>query len=265
MVYVGISLSIYHIMSSERIWQSSLPCFLVSAHCGPTEHASQHVGCVGQSLGPRIGVRQASRLSDLSDGPAHHQQRCRGLGVSLGGAQKTSSTHYTWGNQWKRQAKWFGAPQILRNTHMTGLHMPCPGRSHAKVQARLLREFLESNGAGQLDCPGTSCYVLFGGARGHCLWCSRASAPGSPDTPIWISFRTDLWQVLQVLPSFSFFLSFFPSFFSFYACIMHTQHHSTIKQPGGVAKGQGPMCKRHSFSSKMSLKVSACICTYAHR
>jgi hypothetical protein len=135
-------------------------------------------------LGPQIDVRQASRLSDLSDGPAHHQQRCRGLGVSLGGPQKTSSTHYTWGNQWKRQAKWFGAPQILRNTHMTGLHMPCPGRSHAKVQARLLREFLESNGAGQLDCPGTSCCVLFGGARGHCLWCSRASAPGSPDTPM---------------------------------------------------------------------------------
>ena len=55
MVYVGISLSIHlSIMSSERIWQSSLPRFLVSAHCGPTEHASQHVGCVGQSLGPQI-------------------------------------------------------------------------------------------------------------------------------------------------------------------------------------------------------------------
>lgn len=189
MVYVGISLSIHlSIMSSERIWQSSLPRFLVSAHCGPTEHASQHVGCVGQSLGPQIiadwcspGIQTLGFIRWTRPSPAEVPFA---LGFPVTGAPKNIiHPSKTWGNQWKRQAKWFGAPQILRNTHMTGLHMPCPGRSHAKVQARLLREFLESNGAGQLDCPGTSCCVLFGGARGHCLWC-RASAPGSPDTPM---------------------------------------------------------------------------------
>lgn len=247
-------------MSSERIWQSSLPCFLVSAHCGPTEHASQHVGCVGQSLGPRIGVRQASRLSDLSDGPAHHQQRCRGLGVSLGGAQKTSSTHYTWGNQWKRQAKWFGAPQILRNTHMTGLHMPCPGRSHAKVQARLLREFLESNGAGQLDCPGTSCYVLFGGARGHCLWCSRASAPGSPDTPM--DQLSDWLMTSPPSPPFFFLLSFLFPFFFFILCL-HNAHSTSLNNQTAWRCRQGP---RAHVQTPFLLKqnVAQGVCMHMH-
>ena len=234
MVYVGISLSIHlSIMSSERIWQSSLYeytsffglCTLrPNWTCLPTRWMRRTKFWDRRLVFAR---HPDSRIYPMD--PPITSRGAVALGFSLGGPKKHHPPIIHGETNGNAKQNGLGHPKFWET--------PIWQVSTCHVQAEVMRKFkrdcfensLRAMVLGNLTVP-EPVVVSYLAEPGDIVFGVAAPAHQGLQTHLWISFQTDLWQVLQVLPSFSFFLFFFPPFFSF------TQHHSTIKQPGGVAK-----------------------------